>query len=87
MRVVPQKVCCNPIPGDVMEPAISLFAGLATQDDPLGQGGFNRKDPFGEDDFAEVGSNNPNGELSKRPDMAAIVNFEHGTTCGKRDSR
>jgi hypothetical protein len=91
MRVVPQKVCCNPIPGDIMEPAaetLSLRAGLITGDNPLGGGGgFDEDDPFGEDNFTEFGNDNEVGELSKRPDMAAIVNFEHGTTCGKRDSR
>jgi hypothetical protein len=73
-----------------MEPAalgLSLRAGLITGDCPLGGCDDYNDDPFGEDDYPEVGEDNELGELSKRPDMAAIVNFEHGTTCGKRDSR
>ena len=61
-----QVLCCNPVPGDILE----TRAGLITSADPLGDAGVS-----------------PDLPICQRPDLAAVINFNFGVSCGKRDSR
>lgn len=53
---------------------LSVRAGLITSGDPLGDGGS----------FEPEGRNEP---ICERQELAAVVNFNFGVSCGKRDSR
>ena len=67
-------LCCNPVPGDLL----SVRAGLITSRDPLGDGGSAetpRRDKLRREPICE------------RQELAAVVNFNFGVSCGKRDSR
>jgi len=69
-----QVLCCNPVPGDLL----SVRAGLITSRDPLGDGGSAetpRRDKLRREPICE------------RQELAAVVNFNFGVSCGKRDSR
>ena len=68
-------LCCNPVPGDLL----TVRAGLITSGDPLGDGGSG-----GDQDLGDGGSVEPICEMQE---LAAVVNFNFGVSCGKRDSR
>ena len=53
---------------------LSVRAGLITGRDPLGDGGRPQSRPRRE-------------PICERQDLAAVVNFNFGVSCGKRDSR
>ena len=53
---------------------LSVRAGLITSRDPLGDGG-------------RVEVERRQEPICERPDLAAVVNFNFGVSCGKRDSR
>ena len=63
------------MPGNVLQTRL----GLLTEDDPLGDGG--------EYDSYEPESEDRDVDVCKSEDLRAVVNFEFGVTCGKRDSR
>jgi len=65
-----QTLCCNPVPGTILETRIGLVTGA----DPLGD--FGSPDP-------EI----PGPEICLQPQLRAVINFDFGVTCGKRDSR
>ena len=66
-----EALCCNPVPGDLL----SVRAGLITSRDPLGDGG-SAESPRGRQE-----------PICERQELAAVVNFNFGISCGKRDSR
>jgi hypothetical protein len=72
-----QELCCNPVPGDILE----VRLGLIAETDPLGD--------FADGGIPRVGEPDQSEELPicERPELAAVINFNFGISCGKRDSR
>lgn len=61
-----QVLCCNPVPGDLLQTRVGLITGGNT----LGDGGTVVDDG-----------------VCETQKLAAVINFNFGVTCGKRDSR
>jgi len=79
-----QTLCCNPVPGSILQPKLQLRAGLVNFDDPLGDG---EDDPNSQVEGEGIGGRGQTLQICDSPDLKAVVNFDIGLTCGKRDSR
>lgn len=78
-----QTLCCNPVPGDLLETRL----GLVTGDNPLGDDSDYGYDDYDYDEDDEFQPSGKKVAICEAPQLKAVVNFNFGVTCGKRDSR